>query len=59
MQTKTLNPIAYSIREAVQVSSLSRSTLYNAISAGQLKARKVGGRTLIPRDALLRFVGEE
>jgi excisionase family DNA binding protein len=53
MQSQNLNPpkIAYSIREAVQVSSLSRSTIYNHIAAGRLKANRIGGRTLIPADS--------
>ena len=44
--------IGYSIREACQASSLSRSTLYSHISAGRLRIVRVGGRTIIPSDAL-------
>ncbi|MEZ5744355.1 MAG: helix-turn-helix domain-containing protein [Sphingomonadaceae bacterium] len=54
-----LPKITYSIREAVQVSSLSRSTIYNHIAAGRLTARKIGGRTLIPADALHALVAGE
>lgn len=61
MQSETPNPpkIAYSIREAVQVSSLSRSTIYNHIAAGRLAVRKIGGRTLIPADALRALIAGE
>src|SRR3546814_15555638 len=44
--------IGYSIREACQASSLGRTTLYNHISAGRLRAVRVGGRTIISAEAL-------
>jgi excisionase family DNA binding protein len=37
---------------AVQVSGLSRSTLYKLLTAGSLRAVKVGGRRLILREDL-------
>lgn len=45
-------PLAYSIREAVRASSLSRSTIYLHITSGSLRSVKVGGRRVIPVDAL-------
>lgn len=50
--------LAYSVAEAVQVTSLSRANLYNLIAAGKLDARKVGRRTLIPAAALERLIGD-
>jgi len=44
--------LAYSIREACLASSLGRTTIYNHIAAGRLKAVRVGGRTLIPANSL-------
>ncbi|MES1984290.1 MAG: helix-turn-helix domain-containing protein [Pseudomonadota bacterium] len=44
--------IGYSIREACRASSLGRTTIYNHISAGRLRAVRVGGRTIIPAEAL-------
>ena len=44
--------LAYSIKEACQVTSLARSTLYNHISSGRLQIVRVGGRTLVPAKAL-------
>jgi excisionase family DNA binding protein len=38
--------------QAQAVSGLSRSTLYELIKNGRLRAVKVAGRRLIPRDAL-------
>ena len=48
--------IAYSINEACQATSLGRTTIYNHIAAGRLPVIRVGGRTIIPADALHAFV---
>lgn len=47
-----LPKIAYSIREACHVSSLGRTTIYNHISAGRLRAKRIGGRVVIPAESL-------
>lgn len=44
--------LGYSILEACRASSLGRSTIYNHIAAGRLRAVRVGGRTIIPAEAL-------
>lgn len=44
--------IGYSIREACRASSLGRTTIYAHIAAGRLRATRVGGRTIIPAQAL-------
>ena len=49
--------IAYSINEACQATSLGRTTIYSHIAAGRLPVIRVGGRTIIPADALHAFVG--
>ncbi|WP_374552325.1 helix-turn-helix domain-containing protein [Sphingobium yanoikuyae] len=52
--------LAYSIREACLASSLGRTTIYNHIAAGRLRVTRVGGRTLIPAEALNALIaGEE
>lgn len=51
--------IAYSIREACAASSLGRTTIYSHISAGRLRAVRVGGRTIIPAEALLALIAGE
>lgn len=48
--------LAYSIREAVAATSIGRTTLFDHISHGRLRAVKVGGRTLIPAKELERFI---
>lgn len=40
-------PLAVTVPEAVQLSGLSRSGLYEALRRGDLIARKAGRRTLI------------
>lgn len=44
--------LAYSIKEACEVSSLGRTTIYALIKAGRLQCVKVGGRTLILAESL-------
>jgi excisionase family DNA binding protein len=51
-ETTDLPKIAYSIREACHVTSLGRTTIYNHISAGRLRANRIGGRVLIPAESL-------
>ena len=47
-----LPKLAYSIKEACQVSSLGKTTIYAHITAGRLRAVRIGGRTVIPADSL-------
>ncbi|MGD9714037.1 MAG: helix-turn-helix domain-containing protein [Thermomicrobiales bacterium] len=51
--------LAYSIREAVHASSLSRSTIYNHIAAGRLKSKRIGGRVIIPAESLHELLSDE
>lgn len=49
--------LSYSIAEAVEATSLSKSGLYEKIARGEIPATKVGRRTVIPASALRRLVG--
>ena len=53
--------LAYSIPEACDATSLAKSTLYGHVADGRLKARRIGGRTLIMTEDLRAFLnsGEE
>ena len=51
--------LAYSIREACAASSLGKTTLYSHISAGRLKAVRIGGRTVIPAQSLHSLISGE
>jgi excisionase family DNA binding protein len=42
------HPIAVTIPDAVKASGMSRSSLYEALKRGDLRASKAGRRTLIP-----------
>ena len=48
--------LSYTIAEAARALGIGKSTLYLALAAGKLSARKCGARTLIPADELKRFV---
>lgn len=55
-QPKLSQKIAYRIDEAVQVSGLGRTTIYDEIKHRRLKAIKVAGRRLILREDLEAFL---
>lgn len=44
--------IAHSVDETVQISGTSRTSVYEAIRSGELKAKKLGRRTLVLDDDL-------
>jgi excisionase family DNA binding protein len=48
--------LAYSIAEACAVAGVRRTTIYKQINSGELRAVKVGGRTLILLDDLRRWL---
>jgi excisionase family DNA binding protein len=47
---------AYSIAEACAIAGIRRTTLYNNIRAGKLRAIKIGSRTLILAPDLYRWL---
>lgn len=49
-------PISYTVKEACRVSGLGKSLLYEAMKDGRLAKRKVGSRTLIMREDLLKLI---
>ena len=51
MQTQATPKAAYSINEAVRVTSLGRSKLYQLMSNGDLEYVKVGKRRLVTASA--------
>ena len=54
-----LPKLAYSIKEACQASSLGKTTIYAHITAGHLRAVRIGGRTVIPADSLHALINGE
>jgi len=53
------NPLTHQIPAACTRLSVGRSTLYELIKSGRIRAIKAGKRTLIPEVELQRFVSEE
>lgn len=53
--TVSIEPLAFTIHDAVAYSGLSRSRLYSLIQSGDLPSLQVGGRRMIRRDALDAF----
>jgi excisionase family DNA binding protein len=51
-----MSDMAYSIDEVCKAAKLGRTSVYAAIKAGELKARKLGRRTLILHDDLIAFL---
>jgi excisionase family DNA binding protein len=45
-----------SISEATSIAGIGRTKIYEAIAAGEIKARKLGKRTLILRSDLKQFL---
>ena len=48
--------LAYSMEEAGRAIGRSRSTIYDLVHQGKLRAVRSGGRTLIPRESLEAYV---
>ena len=55
-QISQFDNLAFQINEAVHVSGLSRTTLYELIRAGKLKAIQAAGRRLVLKADLEAFL---
>jgi excisionase family DNA binding protein len=51
--------VAYSVKEVQQLLSLGRSTVYNLLTLGELRGRKVGSKFIIPKSAIEEFLQRE
>lgn len=51
-----MTKISVTIQEAVEISGIGRTSLYALFKSGELKPRKMGGRTLILVDELTDYV---
>ena len=51
--------ITCSVKQAIQASSLSRTTIYEATKAGHITSTRVAGRRLIFVQSLLEFLKSE
>ena len=50
--------LAYSVREAVALTGLSRSSIYVLLVQKKLLSVRIGGRRLIPHEALIALLNE-
>lgn len=51
-----MEKLAYSPRELIKLLSLSKNNIYRLLQTGDLKSVRVGGRILIPRQAVEEFL---
>jgi excisionase family DNA binding protein len=58
MATLRTMPAVYTIAEACAVAGIRRTTLYKEIRSGDLRAVKIGGRTVVLADDLRRWLNE-
>ena len=52
-------PITVTLQEAARLTGLSQATLRRRAAEGRLTLRKVGGRTLVLYESLVRLLGAE
>jgi excisionase family DNA binding protein len=48
-------PVLVPIDLSAAVIGISRSSLYNLLNAGELRAKRVGGRKFIPKRVLMQY----
>lgn len=53
-----MQPLAYRVNDFAKASGLGRTSIYELIKDGKLKAVKIAGRTLIPAAEAQRLFGE-
>jgi excisionase family DNA binding protein len=53
------HPLTYSVNDAIAVSSIGRTRLYELIGQGKIETVKVGRRTLIKATSLKRLLETE
>ena len=49
-------PLAYSIKDAIRVSSIGRTLIFSLIKNGSLKVTKIGKRTLVDAASLRELI---
>jgi excisionase family DNA binding protein len=54
-----MEKIAYNLKEACAATGCSKDRIYNALNAGELSAKRLGGRTYFMADELERWLREK
>ena len=52
-------PLAYQVKHFCLLAGISRTTFYELIKTGKIRAVKFGGRTLVPREEAERLARGE
>jgi excisionase family DNA binding protein len=52
----TITPLAYSVEDAAKQLSVSAQSIRRLIDRGELKARRVGTRVIVPKNELERWL---
>jgi excisionase family DNA binding protein len=55
--TLSTEHICYSPSRAAELLGIGKSTLFNLLARGEIRAKKLGSRTLISASELARYVG--
>ena len=55
-EAPTWKKLAFSVHEAAATLGLSASSIWKWISLGQVRAVRIGGRTVIPADEIQRIL---
>nr|WP_255726467.1 helix-turn-helix domain-containing protein [Microvirga sp. ACRRW] len=58
-EKEPLVPFAYSISEAARMAGIGKTKLYEEVKEGRLPLRKVGRKSLIFRDDLMKWLNEQ
>lgn len=56
MTDNSPEPLVYSVREAMRLSTFGRTRLYELINSGELKVTRIGRRTLVRADSLRALI---
>ena len=56
VQASTLEPLAYTVKNAATVLGISRGMLYELMATGELPSTKLGSRRLIRREAIVSLL---
>lgn len=56
-QEETPVNILNSVKDTCSMLSMSRTTFYAAVKAGEMRAVKLGNRTMVHKDEIERFIG--
>jgi excisionase family DNA binding protein len=52
-------PLAYTVKEVMELSRIGRTKFYELIKSGKIRTKKIGAKHLVPVDELKRFMRGE